>query len=628
MAPRMKIEELEHADEQQSTTKESDERSSGNDEKVGEASMWPEVRGDRLQRIIKSWTFCYMRPLLQKGRRQALGGAHLVHEDLYECPPTMKSDELLSAFSKFYEEEDGNLLRVLWRLAAPTFVPGGVVQLVYIGARITLPLSMKELLTVLEEHPNESVVRRGLPFAVTIFVAAVVAAFAQHRQIHLSKKSGIVVRTALITKIYQHALKLSSTGKTGLTSGEVTNLVATDTQKIFEVFEEGQNLWSTPVFIVIVAALLWIVMGPELIVGVIVLIAFVPVVQKIVQTMLKIRKKRAILVDYRINIISSMLQGIHVTKLNHYESKVLDRVSEVRTREMQLVSFVLGLWHVFFLFPESVFNTLLSKLRSELFMWGWTLVSAVSSPLIATAASFSCYALIRKDNIITPSSAFAVLLLFSVLRFPINLGARLVGKLAQAIDSAHRISDFLQRETRSGNLLGTSDSLHRDSPLVKLRNATFVAGNQNSDSTSDLKGNLREDSGDHNFKVRNIGLTVNQSQVCAVVGRIGSGKSLLLQGLLGELCSESTSEVSLHGTIGYAAQVPFILNATLRDNVLFGSSYDKERYGRALVACCLEQDIQQFPGGDMCQIGERGVTLSGGEFQSLLVAAKVVSLET
>lgn len=75
--------------------------------------------------------------------------------------------------------------------------------------------------------------------------------------------------------------------------------------------------------------------------------------------------------------------------------------------------------------------------------------------------------------------------------------------------------------------------------------------------------------------------------------------------------------VSVTGSVGYAAQVPFVLNTTLRENILFGLPFDKQHYQRVLAACCLELDILRFPGGDLCQIGERGVTLSGGEFPRL-----------
>jgi ATP-binding cassette, subfamily C (CFTR/MRP), member 1 len=285
-----------------------------------------------------------------------------------------------------------------------------------------------------------------------------------------------------------------------------------------------------------------------------------------------------------------MLQGIRVTKLNHYESKVMDRVAGVRSKEMKL-------------------------LRSELVMWGWTMVAAVCSPLLATAAAFSFYVLVNEDNLITPSSAFTVLLLFSVLRFPINMGARLVGKFAQALDSAKRISDFLQREAIQPNSLvewKAEDAV--DKALVDIVGATFQTSGQPLVGESEEN---KKDATNPTFTVSNVTLSLHKAQVCAIVGRVGSGKSVLLQGLLGEMRTLGEGQASVIGTVGYASQVPFILNTSLRENVLFGLSFDKQHYQRVLAACCLEQDILRFPGGDLCQIGERGVTLSGGEFHGL-----------
>jgi len=505
---------------------------------------------------------------------------------------------LLYFFRQLYTTENGQLVKVLWKLAAPTFVPAGFIELVYVISRVAVPIAMRELLLVLEANPNQGVIQEGLPFGIVIFLAAIVAAFCQHREVHLTTKSGIVLRSALISIIYEHCLRLSSAGKAGLTPGEVTNLVATDTQKLFEVTLEGHLLWSCPLFIAIVTVLLWLVMGPELIVGVFVLIGFVPIVKKIISTMLKTRKARAVLADERINIITAMLEGIRVTKLNHYESKALERVGNVRKKEMKL-------------------------LRKELMMWGWTMVCAVCSPLLATAASFTFYALIRDDHVIAPSSAFTVLLLFSILRFPINLGARLVGKLAQALDSAKRISDFLQRETQSSERgyleNGNSDNINTDDrrPMVRLVKATFDTGSEGPQTEAVSPVNKRMDDGsstlESGFAVKDVTLRVDKSQLCAIVGRVGSGKSTLVQGVLGELDATPESTVSTHGTIGYASQIPFVLNTTLRTNILFGLDYDKERYQKVIAACCLGQDIQRFPGGDMCQIGERGVTLSGGK---------------
>ena len=190
------------------------------------------------------------------------------------------------------------------------------------------------------------------------------------------------------------------------------------------------------------------------------------------------------------------------------------------------------------------------------------------------------------------------------------MGARLVGKLAQALDSAKRISEFLQRETQSDSALLLEDSKEdsNDNTLVRLVNATYKVKGQSRESTSTDKDT--DSASSATFAVRDVNMTVNRSQVLAVVGSVGSGKSVLLQGLLGELEAAPNSDVDIKGSVGYAAQVPFVLNQSLRDNILFGASFDQTKYQRVLAACSLEQDIQRFPGGDMCQIGECHISFS------------------
>jgi ABC-type multidrug transport system fused ATPase/permease subunit len=460
-------------------------------------------------------------------------------------------------------------------------------------------------LIVIEQNPGQNVVSEGLPYAIILSIAACLSALAQNRTTFLSTKSGIILRAALIRAIYKHSLRLSPAGRAGLTTGEVTNLVAVDTQKLYDVMLEFHNLWSCPILIVVVSVLLSVIVGPTLMVGVVVLILMLPLVQTLVSRMLRIRKERSKLTDARINLLTAMLQGIRVTKLNFYEGKVEEHVSGVRDQEMRL-------------------------LRKELRMWGLVLSVAVVSPLIAFGVAVSFYVLVDEDNILTPSKSFTALLLFSILRFPVNMTARLVGKAAQALEANRRISNFLDRELRSSEP-GHQSSQNGLSPgegvVVDIQNRSFAI-------KPDFMGLEREasspcivhEASNHatvaetvqalpqTFTIRNISLQLRKGQVVAVVGKVGSGKTLLLRALLGEIPSASGTELSLDGRISYAAQLPFILNATVRDNILFGSEFDEGRYEKALDACCLRPDLKRLgEAEDLTEIGERGVTLSGGK---------------
>lgn len=137
--------------------------------------------------------------------------------------------------------------------------------------------------------------------------------------------------------------------------------------------------------------------------------------------------------------------------------------------------------------------------------------------------------------------------------------------------------------------------------------------------------------GDGNFSwdgeqmtLKNIDLRVKKGSLVGVVGVVGSGKSSLISALLGEM-EKKSGHVNVDGSIAYVSQVPWIQNATLMDNILFGRPLDKERYEKVIHACALTSDLTMLPGGDQTEIGEKGINLSGGQKQRVAVARAVYS---
>ena len=138
------------------------------------------------------------------------------------------------------------------------------------------------------------------------------------------------------------------------------------------------------------------------------------------------------------------------------------------------------------------------------------------------------------------------------------------------------------------------------------------------------------------FKLHQISLSVRCGELLAVVGGVGSGKTSLLYALLGELelsdnqpgaqqAGKRAHVLCRRGSVAYAAQTPFIVNATLQDNILFGLPYDADKYARILDVCCLRSDLRILPQGDMSEIGEQGINLSGGQKARLSLARAVYS---
>ena len=145
------------------------------------------------------------------------------------------------------------LLKILWKIAIPTYIPAGFCELIVVLCGLGLPLLVRELLWVLENNPNKQIIDEGLPYALSIFLLSVLNGLGSNRHRHLALETGIAVRAAIINMIYQHVLNLSPNGKQNLSSGEITNLVAVDTQKLFEVTQDGHLIWALPLSIFLVS---------------------------------------------------------------------------------------------------------------------------------------------------------------------------------------------------------------------------------------------------------------------------------------------------------------------------------------------------------------------------------------
>lgn len=465
-------------------------------------------------------------------------------------------------------------------------------ELLHVLSRAAFPLLLYLLLEVLQEVPLDmkqgqvlsgALVEDGLPLAIGMGVASFIVAIAGNRSIFLSNRAGIMLRATLNALIFEQAVSKgrirAAGGVCDETNGAITNLVAIDTQKIFDVMIECQSLWSCPLLIIIVSSFLWTIIGPQMLVGVAFLLLIVPGLKQIVDRMVTLRRLRSKLADERVSFMKEVLQNIQAVKLNHDERRIAQKVTALRKQEMKM-------------------------LRRELFLWGIVLSFAVVSPVIAFGLSVSFYTLQDESQRISPSDAFSSLLFFSILRFPVNVTARLIGKLGQAYEATSRIQRFIyqsrpwkdhEHSSFSGNsLLIDAQAVGFSFPNVGPSNERFV--------------------------LSNVNVQIKQSSLVAVIGKTGSGKTLLLRGLLGDavqiqgLQSDDSQPPLVHASTGYVAQQPFILNTTFRENILFGNEYDEQWYSKVIAACCLEPDIQALgDANDMTVIGERGVTLSGGE---------------
>ncbi|CAK4772551.1 unnamed protein product [Aphanomyces euteiches] len=211
-----------------------------------------------------------------------------------------------------------------------------------------------------------------------------------------------------------------------------------------------------------------------------------------------------------------------------------------------------------------------------------SLASALSSslPAFVAIASFSMY--ICLGNSLDVGTALTTMALFNILRLPLQNIPDIMNSIVEALLSLDRIRDYLLEEERLDITSGTLES-----PGVVLRDTT-----------------LQIPQTDEPF-LANVNFKASSRSLVALVGPTGSGK------------------LFKNGSIAYVAQHPFILNATVRENILFGLPFDQARYALALSCCCLNDALATLGAGDLTEIGDRGSTLSGGQ-RTLIALARAI----
>uniref|UniRef100_A0A671NJH7 Multidrug resistance-associated protein 1 n=1 Tax=Sinocyclocheilus anshuiensis TaxID=1608454 RepID=A0A671NJH7_9TELE len=215
-------------------------------------------------------------------------------------------------------------------------------------------------------------------------------------------------------------------------------------------------------------------------------------------------------------------------------------------------------------------------------------LGAVSTFTWVALSTFAVYVLMDEHNILDAQKAFVSLALFNILRFPLNMLPMVISSMVQASVSMKRLRVFLSHEELD------EDNVER--PAITACDASLCL-----------------------FR---INVRIPEGALVAVVGHVGSGKSSLLSALLGEMQKQEGS-VSIKGSVAYVPQQAWIQNTTLKDNILFGRDAKDSWYQKVVEACALLPDLEILPGGDLTEIGEKGVNLSGGQKQRVSVARAI-----
>ncbi len=242
-------------------------------------------------------------------------------------------------------------------------------------------------------------------------------------------------------------------------------------------------------------------------------------------------------------------------------------------------------------------------------------------PPLVTVITFYFYTIVY-GNTLDASTAFTSLALFSMLRIPLSLLLETTTTVTNAYVSCQRLDDFLAGpETKKYEQLSTAKA--PSDPIIGFRNATVTHASEEAIQEHLTSKDLGE-TYQAVFKLANVSLSFPLGQLSIITGPVGSGKTTLLSSLLGETGllagqifmpsdngTKTECSVDSNGytdTVAYCSQAPWLLSATIRENIVFGEPWDKQRYNQVVAACALERDFEIFEHRDLTQVGEKGTT--------------------
>ncbi|CAF0741409.1 unnamed protein product [Adineta ricciae] len=473
---------------------------------------------------------------------------------------------------------------VLWRALFRTYrhrlIAGGLLRVFENCTLFVGPFMLKQLLNFFADPTKPKWL--GIFYALVLSAAVfcqilVLRAYFQNQFI-----VGLRFRSAITGLVYRKSLRLSNSAKQQTTTGEIVNLMAIDASRFAEVTHHIHVLWSGPFQLIFAFIFLYRQMQWAIIPGVLLLIIMIPTNSYLQRIQKRLTTKQMLVKDQRIKTMNEILNGIRVLKLYAWEVAFMRSILHIREKELKYIRL------------KAINSATISML-------------ATFTPILVGVLTFATYVLSSDKNILTADKAFVSLALFNLLRGPLNSFPNVISSVVEARVANARIQKFLNHQELDEAVVDKVP-LGLDKNSVKIERGSF----RWSDNVEDP------------LILKDINVQIRQGSLVAIVGSVGAGKSSLLAALLGEM-NKARGYVSISGLIAYVPQTAWIMNTTLKDNILFGRDYDKQLYDKIIEACALKHDLDVLPAGDRTEIGEKGINLSGGQRQRVSLARALYS---
>ncbi|XP_051715807.1 ATP-binding cassette sub-family C member 5 isoform X1 [Ctenopharyngodon idella] len=533
--------------------------------------------------------------------------------------------------------KDASLSRVLWRFCQTRMLVAIFSLLIAMVAGFVGPAL---LIRALLEYSQCSEVKLpyGLALVGGIFLMELTRSWSLAFMWAVNYRTAARLRGAALTFAFQKILRLRSTKD--VSTGELVNICSSDGQRLYEAVSVGCLLAGGPLVGILGLSYTTYFLGPTALVGSAIFIIFYPTMMLASRMTAYFRKKCVVVTDRRVRLMNEILGCIKFIKMYCWEMVFAQNIQKVRSEERRILEWA-------------------GCVQSL------TVGVAPVVVVIASVCTFTLHMSLGYD--LTAAQAFTVVAVFNSMTFALKVTPLAVRALSEGSVAVKRFQKLFMMEDRQQISVKTEDPCN----AVEFKDATLVWEKKKKKSqvqqkrggmrrvlrreklrlyivTEESKGKSEEPNAEHllthmeqespqstisstqsirpplHKTLHRMDLSIRKGSLVGVCGGVGSGKSSLLSALLGQMTLLDGS-VAVNGGFAYVAQQAWILNDSLRENILFGKQYIEEKYNAVLEACCLFPDIIELPYGDMTEIGERGANLSGGQRQRVSLARALYS---
>ncbi|KAF9355136.1 hypothetical protein BGX26_006959 [Mortierella sp. AD094] len=499
-----------------------------------------------------------------------------------------------------------------------------VLRIIGYGMVYIPPQLLGQLLRFIDDYSNATregteppPLRIGFVITTVMLFFSIASTFILTLSLQAMYEVGYQARAATIALIYRKSLRLSPQARQSCTLGEITNHMAVDAERWIEAALYSPFLITVPFQLVVAIYLLYQLLGWSLFAGLAVFCILVPIQARTAKFMNKFQDIQLKWMDSRLRLITELLSNIKIVKLYNWEAPMRKKIDDLRANELKAIKRLATV--------RSILNIMFSSVT-----------------LLMTLFTFCTFAYVGGPNMtpgkMTSSVIFVSITLFGTMSQPLGMAGHAISNIIAVRVAMKRIQKFLLMEEIDSTVVSRhsrpsqppSPGNDTKKPLaVNINNGTFMwekpvdlfatstsvaaDGEHQSSATTEALQAVEPTLSD-------ITLCVPDGNLTAIVGRIGQGKSSLLSAIMGEMYKSAEGKVTVYGDLAYVPQQAWIINATVKDNILFGKPFDQEKYDRVIYASGLKPDFEMLAAGDQTEIGERGINLSGGQKQRVSLA--------